>query len=71
MNRADVIEYAIEFAWTLGDNIDISRAESRHKVLEKILDFLEENKRIPREDIDEYIVAYINRKQAGYRYYLP
>ncbi len=60
MKRSDLIEYVIEFAWSIQDNTDISRAASRHSLVGKINDFLKENQYLPNEDIDEFVMNYIN-----------
>lgn len=56
----DIIEFSIEFAWQMVDEDDsIPRAESRWLVLNKVLAFLAENDSLPKEDIDEFVEAYL------------
>jgi hypothetical protein len=60
MKINDLIEYAIEFAWQIGDtNENIPRAESRWLVLDKVLEFIEKNKTLPDEDIDEVVQEFL------------
>jgi hypothetical protein len=58
----NTIEYSIEFAWQIGDNIKIPRAESRHQILNAVLKFIQENKTLPDNDIDEFILKYLGNK---------
>ena len=60
MKTSDIIEYAIEFAWQIGDTDEtIPRAESRWIVLDKVLDFIKKNKNPPDEDIDEFVQKFL------------
>lgn len=64
MKINDVIEYAIEFAWQIGDkNENIPRAESRWEVLSKVLEFIEKNETLPDEDIDEVVQKFLAQNQ--------
>ena len=64
MKINDVIEYAIEFAWQIGDNNEnIPRAESRWEVLSKVLEFIEKNETLPDEDIDEVVQKFLAQNQ--------
>jgi hypothetical protein len=66
MKINDIIEYAIEFAWQIGDtNENIPRAESRWIVLNKVLEFIDKNQTLPDEDLDEVVQKYLlsNKKE--------
>lgn len=58
-----IIEYAIEFAWQTTDNSNQSRAEHRHKIADAVLEFIEINKQIPKEDIDEFIDSFLKKHE--------
>ncbi|MGI9649620.1 hypothetical protein [Chryseobacterium sp. RLHN22] len=63
MKINDIIEYAIEFAWQMGDkNENIPRAESRWEVLNKVLNFIETREHLPDEDIDEVVQGFLSKK---------
>lgn len=63
MKINDIIEYAIEFAWQMGDkNENIPRAESRWEVLNKVLNFIEKREYLPDEDIDEVVQGFLSKK---------
>ena len=56
---SNVIEYAIEFTWQMGDDEKISRAKRRHQIWEEVETFIRENEHIPQDDVDEYIFMWL------------
>ena len=56
------IEYAVEFALQTNANSNISRAEHRHQIADAVLEFLETNRQIPENDIDEFIANFLKQK---------
>lgn len=56
------IECAVEFALQTSENSNISRAEHRHKIVDAVLEFLETNRQIPENDIDEFIANFLKQK---------
>lgn len=58
----NTIEYAIEFTLQTSPNSKISRAEFRHEITNAVLEFIETNKQIPENDIDEFIANFLKQK---------
>lgn len=56
-----IIECAVEVALQAKENSNISRAEFRHKTADTVLEFLETNKQIPEDDIDELISKFLKQ----------
>jgi hypothetical protein len=59
-----IIECAVEFTLQTDVNSNIPRAEFRHKIADAVLEFLETNKKIPEDDIDEFIANFLKKYKS-------